>query len=95
MERSKRIQADQMMQIVTTYTSCPLNRRVASYERADCARIGIVEIIIVDEVIATAGPLRQERASSGYLFLYDLLNLSNLLLKLSSRLFNVAFGFEF
>jgi hypothetical protein len=62
LERSKRIQADQMMQIVTTYTSCPLNRRVASYERADCARIGIVEIIIVDEVIATAGPLRQERA---------------------------------
>ena len=75
--------------------SCPLNRCVASYERADCARIGIVEIIIVDEVIATAGPLRQERASSGYLFLYDLLNLSNLLLKLSSHVFSVAFGFEF
>jgi hypothetical protein len=31
----------------------------------------------------------------GYLFVYNFLNLSDLLLNLSSRLFDVAFGFEF
>jgi hypothetical protein len=47
----------------------------------------------------------QDRSSHGitlnfnrpdeYLFVYSFLNLSDLLLKLSSRLFDAAFGFEF